>query len=161
MNSIWKTFWQGIKNTVKWIVIQYLVIGLAILIYEAGLYFYSLKTGDTMRHLLSMYPLGSHGLYSFDVALLLAIPFYTTLFAFWQSFFEKGKRWTYVFPWIIWMAIMFLIVAGGQEWRFKIITIDEYLLGGWLAPIYGISIQSLFFFLRKLFKNNISRTLAN
>ena len=75
---------------------------------------------------------------------LLAIPVYTLLFGWWNAFFPERKHWwTYIIPWLGFMMIFYLHVASGRDWDFQIISVDEYMLGGWLAPMIGRLIQAL------------------
>ena len=161
VNSFWKTFWQGANSTVKWTAIQYLTYFYIELIGLACMYIYSLKTGITMRQLMISKPFENGGLDDFDYTLIFGIQFYTPLFAFWQAFFSMGKRWTFIFPWIIWMTIMLLIAAGEQYWCFRGIMKEDYLLGAWLAPLFGIVLQILFILTRKWVQKKQSQPLKN
>ena len=57
-------------------------------------------------------------------------------------------------------------IVQENDWNFKIVTIDEYMLMGWLIPLYGLSI----FILKKMVKKwlchypnilNMSRKVLN
>ena len=39
--------------------------------------------------------------------------------------------------------MVYLGIVQEHDWNFKIVTIDEYMLMGWLAPLYGLTILIL------------------
>ena len=145
MSTTLSKFWKGTKDGIKWFLIQTGVLLAISLLYYLGLYCYSLFSGIEFREVLMSYPLlGRAGAYNWRTGLCLAIPIYSLLFGWWHAFFtKKSQRWTYVFPWLLLMAIFYLHVAHERDWAFQIITIDEYMLAGWVAPVYGIIVQVL------------------
>lgn len=74
----------------------------------------------------------------------MSIPIYTLLFGWCHAFFPKREqRWTVVFPWLLLLVLFYLHVAQERDWYFQIITVDEYMLAGWLAPVMGIILHVL------------------
>ena len=142
MNAI-ETIWSGTKKGLKWIAIQYAaVVGLAIL-YYLGLLVYSLFVDTTVREVLMRSP---HSFYTWQTGVLVAIPIYTLLFSWWNAFFSERRHWwTYIIPWLCFMLIFYLHVASGRDLDFQIISVDEYMLGGWLAPVCGLALHILLF----------------
>ena len=99
----------------------------------------------------------SHNAYNIDMALLIAIPCYTILFAFWYVFFNKKSQcWTFIIPWLILMLLFYLEIAWDRDWNFRIITIDAFMLYGWLSPIFGIITQGICLGIKHLLNNNKS-----
>lgn len=142
--SVIKTICSGTKRGLKWIAIQYAVIvGLALL-YYLGLCVYSIFVDATVREILMLHPLGGHSFYTWQNGICMAIPIYTLLFGWWNDLFPERKHWwTYVLPWLVLMVVFLLTVVSARSWQFSVISIDEYLLGGWLAPLFGIAVQSI------------------
>ena len=95
------------------------------------------------------YPLfGRVGPYDWQMGLCMSIPIYTLLFGWWHAFFPKKEQWwTYVFPWLLLLVLFYLHVAQERDWYFQVITVDEYMLAGWLAPVMGIILHVLHFFI--------------
>ena len=149
MDSVITKIWDGTKKGLKWIAIQFLVIIAIGLLYYLGLFCYSLFTDMGFREAIMAYPLfGRVGPYDWQMGLCMSIPIYTLLFGWWHAFFtKKSQRWTCVFPWLLLMAIFYLHVAHERDWAFQIITLDEYMLAGWLAPVMGIILHVLHFFI--------------
>lgn len=144
MNQTISNIWSGTKKGLKWIAIQYAVIvGLALL-YYLGLCVYSFFVDATIREILMQNHLVGHSFYTWQTGLCIAIPIYTLLFGWWNALFPGRKHWwTYVLPWLVLMVIFLLTVVSARSWQFSMISADEYLLGGWLAPLFGIAVQSI------------------
>ena len=88
----------------------------------------------------------SHGSASWYTVVWMVIPFYTYLFGMWHSFFSRKEyRWTILFPWLFIILLVYLSIAENLDWNFRIITLDEYMLIGWLTPLLGICIHALWF----------------
>ena len=145
MDSIITKIWDGTKKGLKWITIQFLVIIAIGLLYYLGLLCYSLFTDMGLREAIMAYPLfGRVGPYDWQIGLCLSIPIYTLLFGWWHAFFPKKEQWwTYVFPWLLLLVLFYLHVAQERDWYFQVITVDEYMLAGWIAPMFGIIIQDI------------------
>ena len=143
MNNEIVNIWEGTKDGIKWFLIQAGVLLAISLLYYLGLYCYSLFSDIGFREVLMSYPLlGRAGAYNWRTGLCLAIPIYSLLFGWWHAFStKKSQRWTYVFPWLLLMVLFYLHVAHERDWAFQIITVDEYMLAGWLAPMFGIAAQ--------------------
>ena len=137
--------WKGTKDGIKWFLIQAGVLLAISLLYYLGLYCYSLFSGIGFREVLMSYPLlGRAGAYNWRTGLCFAIPIYSLLFGWWHAFFPKKEQWwTYVFPWLLLLVLFYLHVAQERDWYFQIITVDEYMLAGWLAPVIGIILHVL------------------
>ena len=145
MNNAIVKIWEGTKGGIKWFLIQAGVLLAISLLYDLGLYCYSLFSGIGFREVLLSYPLlGRAGAYNWCTGLCLAIPIYSLLFGWWHAFFtKKSQWWTFVFPWLLLMVLFYLHVAHERDWAFQIITVDEYMLAGWLAPVMGIVLHFL------------------
>lgn len=143
MNNAIVKIWEGTKDGIKWFLIQAGVLLAISLLYYLGLYCYSLFSGIGFREVLMSYPLlGRAGAYNWRTGLCLAIPIYSLLFGWWHAFFtKKSQWWTFVFPWLLLMVLFYLHVAHERDWAFQIITVDYYMLAGWLAPAFGAIIQ--------------------
>ena len=144
MSTTLSKLWKGTKDGIKWFLIQAGVLLAISLLYYLGLYCYSLFSGIGFREILMSYPLlGRAGAYNWRTGLCLAIPIYSLLFGWWHAFFPKKEQWwTYVFPWLLLLVLFYLHVAQERDWYFQIITVDEYMLAGWLAPVFGIILHS-------------------
>ena len=144
MNSAITKICDGTKKGLKWIAIQFLVIIAIGLLYYLGLLCYSLFTDMGLREAIMAYPLfGRVGPYDWQMGLCMSIPIYTLLFGWWHAFFPKKEQWwTYVFPWLLLLVLFYLHVAQERDWYFQVITVDEYMLAGWLAPVFGIILHS-------------------
>lgn len=144
MSTTLSKLWKGTKDGVKWILIQAGVLLAIGLLYYLGLLCYSLLTGMEFREALISYPIGGSGAYNWRTGLCIAIPIYSLLFGWWHAFFtKKSQRWTFVFPWLLLMVLFYLHVAHERDWAFQIITVDEYMLAGWMAPVLGILSHSI------------------
>lgn len=150
MKGVLLKLWQGVKDSIIWIIIQYAIILCLELIHMGYLYVWSLFSDYSLRDLAIMHQLGGHNLYNWLTALVFAIPTYTVIFSFWHVFFNKKEQWwTNVFPLAIYLGVAYLNVAKGLDWNYKLITVDEYLLFSWLAPLYGAFLQGIVILLRK------------
>lgn len=145
MNNAIVKIWKGTKDGIKWFLIQAAVLIAISILYYLGLFCYSLISGIGFREVLMSYPLlGRAGVYNWRTGLCLAIPIYSLLFGWWHAFFPKREqRWTIVFPWLLLQVLFYLHVAQERDWYFQIITVDEYMLAGWLAPVMGIILHVL------------------
>lgn len=145
MNNAIVNIWEGTKDGIKWFLIQAGVLLAISLLYCLELYCYSLFSGIGFREVLMSYPLlGRAGAYNWRTGLCLSIPIYSLLFGWWHAFFPKKEQWwTYVFPWLLLLVLFYLHVAKERDWYFQIITVDEYMLAGWLAPVMGIVLHFL------------------
>ena len=144
MSTTLSKLWKGTKDGIKWFLIQAGVLLAISLLYYLGLFCYSLFSGIGFREVLMSYPLlGKAGPYDWRVGFCMSISIYTLLFGWWHAFFPgKEQWWTYVFPWLLLLVLFYLHVAQERDWYFQIITVDEYILAGWLAPVFGIILHS-------------------
>ena len=145
MNNAIVKIWKGTKDGIKWFLIQAAVLIAISILYYLGFFCYSLISGIGFREVLMSYPLlGRAGAYNWRTGLCLAIPIYSLLFGWWHAFFtKKSQWWTFVFPWLLLMALFYLHVAHERDWAFQIIKVDEYMLAGWLAPLFGLVLHCL------------------
>lgn len=99
------------------------------------------------------------------LALLCCIFAYTMLYSWFYSFTTVRLRNIFI-PYLIYASLIYLGIAQEYDWNFKIVTIDEYMLMGWLIPLYGLSI----FILKEIIKKwlchypnalNITRKVFN
>ncbi len=51
------------------------------------------------------------------------------------------------------MLLAYLHVVQIRDWYFQIITVDDYMLGMWLAPAFGVVIQTPLLLLCFLIRN--------
>ena len=129
----------------KWIFIQYLLL-------------FFLLFFDKM--ILGNY---GGGFYTWRTALGLMIPVCTFLFSFWYVLFPKKKQiQTFFFPYVLLMYLMFMLVASERDWNYKIITVDEYMLTGWLTPLFGALVHLLWFTVEPIDRfRNFEKRLRN
>lgn len=147
----------GIKDSVKWVLILFAIIIVAELLVFAGCYVVSALSSYSARELwLSFLQFtGGRGLYSPYMALSLPIPAYCVLFSFWHAFLpEKRHLWTYIFPYAIYMCLCVVYILSELDWNYKIISIDDFMVETWLAPLFGIAIQSVIRLLKKRLSSN-------
>lgn len=150
MKELLTKLWQAIKYSIKWILIQYAVIFCLSFLYYGSLYIWSLFTDYSFRDLSITHQIGGHTVYSWYTALLFTIPNYTVLFSFGYVLFNKRKQWwTILIPWVLNIGWVYLEIAKGLDWNYKIITVDEYMLAGWLSPLLGALLQGINIFFRK------------
>lgn len=81
------------------------------------------------------------------ISLLFCVFIYTMLYNWFYSFVTVRLKNIFV-PYIIYAGLVYLGIVQENDWNFKIVTIDEYMLMGWLIPLYGLSI----FILKKMVK---------
>lgn len=145
MNLVLTKVWDGTLKGLKWMMIQFLILICVGLLYHLALLCYSLISDIGFREVLMSFPLfGKAGAYDWRLGLCLAIPIYSLLFGWWHAFFtKKSQRWTYFLPWLLLMAVSYLHVAQERDWYFQIITLDEYMLAGCLAPLFGILLYGI------------------
>lgn len=87
------------------------------------------------------------------IALQMCILAYTMLFSWFYSFIPIKQCLKTVFiPYLLYASLVYLEIVRDNDWNFKIVTIDEYMLMGWLAPIYGLFVLIL----KKVIKKGLS-----
>lgn len=136
MEQIGNKLLTGIKLTAKWWLIQLLfVIIYGVIDNALG----KLLLGWTPRVDFTIW-----GLW-FGVALN------TVLFAFWNALFDKKcKWWTFIFPWLILFVLTLLIRIGNSNFRWH--PFDHYLILAWVSPLFGITIQCIWFGIKHIIK---------
>ena len=124
-----RKLWLGTQNWFKWALIQYFTYAIiSFLICDGHIVFSLVGNGGPA--------------YNFDTGLIPAILVTSFLFAFWHSFFpEKRHWWTYIIPWAVIIIMGYLEEVYERGWYYQVITIDDYMLGMWLAPVFGALTQ--------------------
>ena len=149
MRQFWTKLWRGIKASIKWILIQEAFIFGTELLIVFAIWLWARLTGADARDIYVNVKGGGFQVAQPDMALVALIPVYTTLFGLWHAFFPARKQWwTYIVPWGIFMVMVYLEIAWERDWNFKIITIDWWMLFGWLSPLFGVLLQSPFLLIR-------------
>lgn len=72
---------------------------------------------------------------------------YTMIYSWYYSFIPIRLKNIFI-PYIIYASLVYLGIVQENDWNFKIVTIDQYMLWGWLIPLYGL----LIFILKKVIK---------
>lgn len=76
------------------------------------------------------------------LSLLICIFAYTMFYSWFYSFVQIRLKNIFI-PYIIYAGLVYLEIVKVNDWNFKIVTVDKYMLGGWLIPLYGLSILIL------------------
>lgn len=76
------------------------------------------------------------------LALQICIFAYTMFYCWFYSFVQIRLKNIFI-PYIIYAGLVYLEIVKANDWNFKIVTIDEYMLWGWLIPLYGLSVLIL------------------
>lgn len=76
------------------------------------------------------------------LSLQICILTYTMLYSWFYSFAPVRLK-NMLIPYIIYAGSVYLGIVQEHNWNFKIVTIDEYMLLGWFAPLYGLVILIL------------------
>lgn len=76
------------------------------------------------------------------LSLQICILTYTMLYSWFYSFAPIRLKNIFI-PYLIYASLVYLGIVQEHDWNFKIVTIDEYMLMGWLAPLYGLTILIL------------------
>jgi len=138
MGQIGNKLITGIKLTVKWWLIQFLFVIV-----------YGVIDNALSKILFGWHPLGDFTTWG----LWYGVALNTVLFAFWHAFFDKKSQWwSIIFPWLILLGLTLIIRMGNSNFRWH--PIDHYLLLAWLSPIFGITIQCIWFGIGHLIKMN-------
>ena len=80
---------------------------------------------------------------------------YTMLF-YWFKTFASHLRplLQIIIPYIPYVIIVYLKIVSINDWNFKRVTIDSYMLEGWLMPLYSLMIICLEYTVKKRLPNN-------
>ena len=138
MNSIGKKLLTGIKLTAKWWLIQllfYIIYG---------------QIDYALGHLLwgwnSCRDFTANGIW-------WGVEWNTVLFAFWHAFFDKKRQWwTIIFPWLILLGLLLYLRIDDRNFRWD--PFDHYLILAWISPLFGITIQCIWYGIKHLIKMN-------
>lgn len=133
----------GLKLTAKWWLIQLLFI----IIYGG------------IDYMLSKMLFGWNFRGDFTIwGLWFGVIINTVLFAFWHAFFEKKRQWwTIIFPWLILLVLTLLLRIHDSNFRW--VPFDHYLLLSWISPLFGFTIQCIWFGIKHLIKMNIDKVV--
>lgn len=79
---------------------------------------------------------GRFGILAF--ALQICIFTYTLLYSWFYAFVPlKSFPKTFFLPYLIYMVLVYIGIVADHAWNFKIVSIDRYMMIGWLIPLYG------------------------
>lgn len=91
---------------------------------------------------------------------------YSMLYSWFYSFVPiRYCLKTAFIPYLLYASLVYLGIVQSNDWNFKIVTIDEYMKMGWIAPAYGLFVLILKEIIKKglssypRFLNIIKRTL--
>ena len=128
----------GLKLTAKWWLIQLLFI----IIYGG------------IDYMLSKMLFGWKFRGDFTIwGLWLGVIINTLLFAFWHAFFDKKRQWwNVIFPWLILLGLTLLFRIHDNNFRW--VPFDHFLLLAWISPLFGFTIQCIWFGIKHLIKMN-------
>ena len=128
----------GIKLTAKWLLIQflfYLIYGLIDYALEQLLFGWNFRRDFTIW------------------GLWLGVNLNTVLFAFWHAFFDKKRQWwTIIFPWLILLGLTLYLRIDDRNFRWD--PFDHYLILAWISPLFGITIQCIWYGIKHIIKMN-------
>ena len=80
---------------------------------------------------------------------------YTMLFYWFKTFASHLRPLLQVIiPYIPYVIMVYLKIVSINDWNFKRVTIDSYMLEGWLMPLYSLMIIGLERTVKKLLPNN-------
>ena len=138
MEQIGNKLLTGIKLTAKWWLIQLLFVIIYGVIDNA--------LGKLLFGWIPRVDFTIWGLW-FGVALN------TVLFAFWHAFFDKKRQWwTIIFPWLILLGLTLYLRIDDRNFRWD--PFDHYLILAWISPLFGITIQCIWYGIKHIIKMN-------
>lgn len=138
MEQIGNKLLTGIKLTAKWWLIQLLFV----IIYGA-------IDNALGKMLFGWIPRVDFTLWG----LWLGVELNTVLFAFWHAFFDKKRQWwTIIFPWLILLGLTLYLRIDSRNFRWH--PFDHYLILAWVSPLFGITIQCIWYGIKHLIKMN-------
>ena len=80
---------------------------------------------------------------------------YTMLFYCFRTFTQHLRPLLQVIiPYIPYVIMVYLYIVSKNDWNFKRVTIDYYMLEGWLMPLYSLMIIGLERTVKKRLPNN-------
>ena len=59
-----------------------------------------------------------------------------------------------IIPYILYAVMVYLEIVSENDWNFKKVTIDDYMLLGWSMPFYSLMIIGLEYIVKKRLPNN-------
>ena len=78
------------------------------------------------------------------MALQFCMLVYTLLYSWFYAFVPLKNFLTTAFiPYFIYMLFVYIGIVMEYDWNLKIVSIDEYMLMGWLAPLYGATLYCI------------------
>ena len=128
----------GIKLTAKWWLIQFLFF----IIY------------GMIDYVLCQLIIGWHYRGNWESwGLWIGVASNTVLFAFWHAFFDKKRQWwTIIFPWLILLGLTLYLRIDSRNFRWH--PFDHYLILAWISPLFGMTIQCIWFGIKHIIKMN-------
>ena len=80
---------------------------------------------------------------------------YTMLFYWFKTFASHLRPLLQVIiPYIPYVIMVYLYIVSKNDWNFKRVTIDYYMMEGWLMPLYSLMIIGLEYIVKKRLPNN-------
>lgn len=78
------------------------------------------------------------------MSLQMCIFAYSMIFSLFYSLasFKHDSR-SFFIPYILYASLVYLGIVEANNWNFKMVTIDDYMIMGWLAPLYGLGVLIL------------------
>mgnify|MGYP003305549797 CR=1 FL=1 len=98
----------------------------------------------------------SFGRFGFEGLIIMACLFlYTMLFYCFRTFTQHLRPLLQIIiPYIPYALMVYLKIVSRNDWNFKIVTLDYYMLEGLLMPLYTLIIISLEYIIRRRLPNN-------
>lgn len=98
----------------------------------------------------------SFGRFGFEGLIIMACLFlYTMLFYCFRTFTQHLRPLLQIIiPYIPYALMVYLEIVSRNDWNFKIVTLDYYMLEGLLMPLYSLIIISLEYIVRRRLPNN-------
>ena len=87
--------------------------------------------------------------------MILCMLLYTMLFYWFKTFASHlSPLLQVIIPYIPYVIMVYLYIVSKNDWNFKRVTIDCYMLEGWLMPLYSLMIIGLERTVKKRLPNN-------
>ena len=96
------------------------------------------------------------GRFGFEGLIMVACMFlYTMLYYCFRTFTQHLRPLLQIIiPYIPYVIMVYLYIVSKNDWNFKRVTIDYYMLEGWLMPLYSLMIIGLERTVKKRLPNN-------
>lgn len=94
------------------------------------------------------------------IIIVLCMFLYTMLYYCFKAFAPRlHPLLQIIIPYILYALMVYCEIVMENDWNFKIVTIDYYMLEGWLMPLYSLMIISLEHIAKKILPNKAKRIL--